>query len=142
MVRSGCGHQETRTAELYQASAGLRNKIRKQLYESEQKDMLPPVILMDKYIDDCLNNDTDVRMDDYFVDITNINLDTCRISFIVRPKIMPESAIVFITGSHAQLGNWKPDEILLSKASDGSWKGTFTFEKDIGIEYKFTRGNW
>jgi predicted alpha/beta superfamily hydrolase len=65
-----------------------------------------------------------------------------RVTFRVHPQTMPDTAKVYIAGNHAQLGNWQPDVVALTKENGGSWSRTFSFKSGEKIEYKFTRGSW
>ena len=65
-----------------------------------------------------------------------------QITFRVMPQSMPDTAKVYIAGNHAQLGNWQPDVVALTKESNGSWRRTFSFKAGEALQYKFTRGSW
>ncbi len=72
--------------------------------------------------------------------MTEHSLDK-KVTFHVIPNVMPDSAIVYITGNDSLLGNWHPGKIALKKYSDGSWRKTFTFKQGTELQYKITRGD-
>ncbi|UCE06667.1 MAG: hypothetical protein JSW07_01090, partial [bacterium] len=64
-----------------------------------------------------------------------------QVTFHIIPKVMPDSAIVYISGNDSLLGNWHPGKVALKKYSDGSWRKTFTFKQGTELQYKITRGD-
>ena len=52
-----------------------------------------------------------------------------KITFHVIPKVLPDSAIVYITGTDSLLGYCHPGKVPLKKYRDGSWRKTFTFKQ-------------
>ena len=64
-----------------------------------------------------------------------------KITFHVIPKVMPDSAIVYVSGNDSLLGNWHPAKVPLTKYGDGSWRKTFIFRKGTKLQYKITRGD-
>jgi len=52
-----------------------------------------------------------------------------KVTFHIIPKVMPDSAIVYITGNDSLLGNWHPGKVPFKKHGDGSWRKTFIFKK-------------
>lgn len=58
---------------------------------------------------------------------------------------VPETDIrdsVYISGNHAQLGNWHPDYALLDQISSRFWQKEFSFPPGTSLEFKITRGRW
>jgi len=64
------------------------------------------------------------------------------VNFRVIPVSLPENSVIYITGNHPQLGRWDPDDIPLTKQSDGSWSRAISFTHGTQLEFKFTRGSW
>lgn len=60
---------------------------------------------------------------------------------VTIPDTTPAGAVVCITGSTPELGNWDPGKIKLFKVKDG-WSATIKVPRDTPLEFKFTRGNW
>lgn len=68
--------------------------------------------------------------------------NTKNITFeVVLPTSSRDSA-VYITGNREELGNWKADEVALTKTPEGIYRKTLQLKKGSHIEYKFTRGSW
>lgn len=64
-----------------------------------------------------------------------------KVTFHVIPKVMSDSAIVYITGNDSLLGNWHPGKISLKRYGDGSWRKIFIFKQGTELQYKITRGD-
>jgi len=65
-----------------------------------------------------------------------------KVTFKVIPSRLPDTSKVYITGNHAQLGDWNPGKVPLIKNTEGSWSKTFLIEDGTHLEYKITRGMW
>ncbi|MDE1191694.1 MAG: carbohydrate-binding module family 20 domain-containing protein [Arachidicoccus sp.] len=53
---------------------------------------------------------------------------------------MPENHVVFLTGNHSDLGNWKADNVILLEPQEhsDSWSASISINADEGfIEYKY-----
>jgi len=65
-----------------------------------------------------------------------------KITFKVIPTSLPPNSKIYITGNHAEFGNWDTNDIVLEKQADGSWAKSFSFNSGTHLEYKITRGSW
>lgn len=65
-----------------------------------------------------------------------------KVTFKVIPAHIPDSAKVYITGNHPQLGEWDAGKVPLIKNTEENWSKTFLFEDGTRLEYKITRGMW
>jgi len=61
---------------------------------------------------------------------------------VIVSASMPAGAKIFIAGNHPLLGNWDPGKIELAKQNDSLWAITRSFPKNLGLEFKITRGSW
>ncbi len=71
-----------------------------------------------------------------------LNYSQVKIKIVVTSNKVDSSQKVFITGNRSVLGNWDPRIIELEKLNDTSWVKEFLFEKNIVLEFKFTKGSW
>ena len=65
--------------------------------------------------------------------------------YIVRFEVTTDidsDASVFIAGSQEQLGNFKPDAVVMQQVDKGRWIKEFEFEEGAPIRFKLTLGNW
>jgi glycosidase len=64
------------------------------------------------------------------------------------PASTPDTATVYIVGNHANIGNWDPGAVPMSKVDATNWTITFpagtesAFLDQAELEFKLTRGNW
>ena len=65
-----------------------------------------------------------------------------QVTFQLHAPELPMDTTVYITGSHAKLGNWHPSRVTMQSTSDHQWIYTFTLEKPQTLEYKYTLGSW
>lgn len=65
-----------------------------------------------------------------------------RVTLEVTAPALPDSFAVYATGSHPALGNWNPAGFKLTAQGNHTWRGTFTLDRAMSIEYKFTLGIW
>ncbi len=49
---------------------------------------------------------------------------------------------VYLTGNKAQLGNWNPSAVPMTRESDSIWSAKLSFHDGETIEYKVTAGSW
>ncbi len=67
---------------------------------------------------------------------------TNKVVIIVESKNISDTAKIFIAGNNMQLGNWTPNDVMLNRINDSTWKKTFSFELGTKLEFKFTQGSW
>ena len=66
-----------------------------------------------------------------------------QVTFTVAvPDFTPADAIVYITGSIAELGPWNPSAYPMTQNLDGTWSRTFSIPDGTSLEWKYTRGSW
>jgi predicted alpha/beta superfamily hydrolase len=58
------------------------------------------------------------------------------------PQSTPPDALVYVSGAHESLGNWKPDGLKLQRRDDGSYAASVDLPEGKWIEYKITQGSW
>lgn len=65
------------------------------------------------------------------------------VSFLVDvPESTPEDQIVYISGSHPNLGGWQAAGLPLQRGEDGKYHATAELLSGIQHEFKITRGTW
>ena len=67
---------------------------------------------------------------------------THRVTFEVVSPALPDSAAVFVAGSHPALGGWAPDRVRLSSRGGHLWRVTIKVASGSSLEYKYTLGSW
>ncbi len=65
-----------------------------------------------------------------------------QITIRVSPKVLPDSAQVYLTGNQPDLGSWQPDGKALQPGADGRWQTRLTYPPGTAVEFKITRGSW
>lgn len=60
----------------------------------------------------------------------------------VVTEAIPESETLYITGNHAELGNWNPKKVALTRLDPTVWGGTYQIFSGDELEFKITRGSW
>jgi len=65
-----------------------------------------------------------------------------KVTFQVLVKNPSENQKVFITGNIPELGNWKPDSVMLDRYNDTTFRKTISFKKGTTFEFKVTAGSW
>lgn len=65
-----------------------------------------------------------------------------QITIRVSPKVLPDSAEVYLTGNQPELGNWQPDGRPLHREAEGRWQTRLTYPAGTRLEFKITRGTW
>lgn len=68
--------------------------------------------------------------------------DLRKLTIQVEVNNTPDSSEIFICGNIPELGNWRPDEIYLTKTGSNIWEKSFMLPAGKKIEYKITRGTW
>lgn len=58
------------------------------------------------------------------------------------PETTPDDAIVYISGSIAEVGGWDPAKVALTRRDASHWYITLDLPRGQQFEYKFTRGSW
>jgi predicted alpha/beta superfamily hydrolase len=61
---------------------------------------------------------------------------------VMSPALTPADARLFIAGNSADLGNWDPGKVQLSKESEKLWSITTGVPVGSVLEFKITRGSW
>jgi tetratricopeptide (TPR) repeat protein len=71
-----------------------------------------------------------------------------KVTFRVNPKIMPDTAKVYISGNNSLLGNWETVKSgpvatmpALERQPDGIWTRTFLFPQGLKVGYLINRGS-
>ncbi len=65
------------------------------------------------------------------------------VSFVVDvPASTPDDQIVYISGSHPNLGGWQAAGLPLQRGDDGKYHGQAELLSGIAHEFKVTRGTW
>lgn len=64
------------------------------------------------------------------------------VAFRVLAKRIPPGAHIYITGNHAELGEWQTAKKPLTMAPDSSWVRIIAVDKSVKLNYKFTLGRW
>ena len=64
------------------------------------------------------------------------------VTFKVEASSVADSENVYIAGSIPEFGNWRAENVPLTKTSENIWQKTFQLDKDISAQYKFTKGSW
>ena len=59
-----------------------------------------------------------------------------RVTFTLRSADLPDSTLVYITGSHEQLGNWNPAKIKMVSKGNHEWTKEITVARPMNLEYK------
>ena len=65
-----------------------------------------------------------------------------KVTFQVIVKNPSENQNVYITGNEPELGNWKPDSVMLYRINDTTFRKTISFKKGTNLEFKITAGHW
>jgi predicted alpha/beta superfamily hydrolase len=77
-----------------------------------------------------------------FALLTLIGAAVCAEPVTLEVTVPGAPATLFVAGSHAALGPWKPDAQQLTRRGDGVWSVTLDLPAGATIEYKFTQGSW
>lgn len=72
----------------------------------------------------------------------NLNAQTVKVILEVISPTLNDTAKVFVAGNSDELGNWKPDLVMLDNVGNKTWKKSFQIPKGFRMEYKFTKGSW
>lgn len=64
------------------------------------------------------------------------------VTFVLTAATLPEDSSVFITGSIEPLGEWNPGKIKMKYEGNHTWSTSFTVDKPLSVEYKYTLGTW
>ena len=65
------------------------------------------------------------------------------VEFVVTvPEQTPADALVYVSGSVPELGNWKADGRQLARAEDGTFRAEIPLEVGQNVEFKCTLGTW
>ncbi len=65
-----------------------------------------------------------------------------QVTFELTSAVLPENDSVFITGGIEPLGNWDPGRIKMKYNGNHVWSISFTLDKPVSVEYKYTLGTW
>lgn len=65
-----------------------------------------------------------------------------KITFEVLTDKIDDTSSVYITGNHAELGEWNPSVMMLNKKENNKWSITLPFSINTTLEFKFTLGSW
>jgi len=77
------------------------------------------------------------------VTVAVVDSDTAAVTFSVRvPGSTPDSGSVFVAGSIAELGDWRPNGLELESLGDDVWELTIAMRVGTLFEFKVTRGTW
>ncbi len=68
--------------------------------------------------------------------------DQVTVTFQLRSDAIPAETRVYITGSLASLGNWRPDAIEMKHIKEHVWQHQVRVPVGSSIEYKYTLGSW
>ena len=71
-----------------------------------------------------------------------VAVEEVAITFQVVPMSLPEPRVVYVTGNHPRLGDWRPDGLLLEEQAGGAWSRTVLLPVGTELEFKVTRGAW
>jgi len=65
------------------------------------------------------------------------------VTFVVSaPAGTPADTALWISGDRPELGAWNGAGVRLTRAPDGSWRGTVAVPAGASFEFKVTRGGW
>ena len=66
-----------------------------------------------------------------------------KVTFKVIAPNAADNVIIFISGNHSALGNWRPDKVPMSKnVQDNCWYYSIQIAAGYHLSYKFTQGSW
>ena len=65
-----------------------------------------------------------------------------KVTIHILTEAMPNSETLYITGNHAELGDWDPKKVELKRFDAKSWGGTYQILSGAELEFKITRGSW
>jgi hypothetical protein len=58
------------------------------------------------------------------------------------PGNTPADAKLYLAGNLTDIGSWRQDGVLLTKASDGTYSTVITEPEGTILQYKLNRGTW
>jgi len=65
-----------------------------------------------------------------------------KVTIQILTEALPDSETLYITGNHAELGNWDPKMVELKRWDAKTWGGSFRILSGAELEFKITRGSW
>ena len=65
-----------------------------------------------------------------------------KVTIQILTEALPDSETLYITGNHAELGNWDPKMVELKRLDAKTWGGSFRILSGAELEFKITRGSW
>ncbi len=77
--------------------------------------------------------------------VMQVNAQTAtpiHITFMLTSTVLPADSAVYITGSIEPLGNWNPGKVKMDYEGNNTWRTSFTLDKPVSVEYKYTLGSW
>lgn len=66
----------------------------------------------------------------------------CKVRIVAKPKTLPKSGKIFITGQGRKFGNWNAGAVAMQKADDGTWFIELELKRHSKLRFKFTGGSW
>lgn len=77
-----------------------------------------------------------------FLLVLNVYPQEKEVTIIVTTPYLPDTSVVFISGSNEEFGGWNPSSTPLNKIDKDTWSRTFKFKESEFLEFKFTLGAW
>jgi len=65
-----------------------------------------------------------------------------KITLEVISPTQDDNTKIYVAGNVDELGNWKPDKVVLDFKGNKTWGKSFEITKGTRLEYKFTKGSW
>ncbi|PKL83108.1 MAG: histidine kinase [Ignavibacteriae bacterium HGW-Ignavibacteriae-3] len=80
-----------------------------------------------------------------FLLITSVSVfpqQKVKVTLEVIAPALDDSAGIYVTGNLKELGEWRPDRVMLDRKEKGLWVKSIEVLKGTRLEYKFTKGSW
>ena len=61
---------------------------------------------------------------------------------VVAPLSTPRDALVYVTGSAPEMGDWDPGKVPMNKEIDSLWTFSCVIPSGREVQFKITRGSW
>jgi predicted alpha/beta superfamily hydrolase len=65
-----------------------------------------------------------------------------KVTIHILPESVPDTATLYITGNHTELGDWDPQLVAMKHLDAKTWGGTYQIISGTELEFKITRGSW